>query len=61
MAGILDTLYLVVAVIVTLIGLGLVTRTMTNSEASGGSRWIELAAIAVAAVFVLALGVELIV
>jgi len=57
MAGLLDALYLVLAVGIGVIGLGVVLRRVSGT-ASGESRWKESGAILIALLFLLALGVE---
>lgn len=58
MAGILNSVYLVLAVGIAVVGLGAVIK-MVSDAGEGGPRWLELSSIAVAAAFLLALGVEM--
>lgn len=57
MAGLLDTLYLIVAIGVAVIGLAVVIKYVNQSE-RGESRWVELSSIVFAVLFLLALGIE---
>ncbi|GGO00572.1 MULTISPECIES: hypothetical protein [Haloarcula] len=57
MAGILDAIYLVLAVGVAVVGLGALAKVVSDTEETG-SRWLQVSAMLVALVFLLALGVE---
>jgi TRAP-type mannitol/chloroaromatic compound transport system permease small subunit len=57
MAGILNSVYLVLAVGIAVVGLGAVIKLVSDSN--GNSRWLELSSVVVAAVFLLALGLEM--
>jgi len=59
MAGLLNAVYLVVAVGIAVLGLGAVASMLSDAEPGEGS-WVELSAVAIAVLFVLALGVEFI-
>ena len=60
MAGILDTVYVVLILLTVLAGLGIVLQHVNDTE-RGGSQWLELSSIAVALLFVLLLGGEMLV
>lgn len=57
MAGILDAIYVILAVGMAVAGLAIVLQRVSNT-ADSGSRWKESGAILVALLFLLALGVE---
>jgi len=58
MAGILNSVYLVLAVGIAIVGLGAVIKLVSDSN-EDGPRWLELSSVVVAAVFLLALGLEM--
>lgn len=60
MAGILNTVYVVLIVLTVLAGLGIVLQRV-NDTAQGESRWLELSSIAIAFLFVLVLVGEMLV
>ncbi len=60
MAGILDTVYVVLIVLTVLAGLGIVLQRVNDND-RGGSRWLELSSIVVALLFVLLLGAQMLV
>lgn len=57
MAGILNAIYVILAVGIGVVGLATVLQRVSGSE-RGGSKWVELSAIFLAALFVFVLGVE---
>lgn len=60
MAGILNAIYLILAVGVAIVGLGVLLQSVLQSD-HGDSRWLEMASVVVAILFVLVLGIEFIV
>lgn len=57
MAGILDAIYLVLAVGVGVVGLGALARVVSEDDADS-SRWFEVTALVVALAFLLVMGAQ---
>lgn len=60
MAGAINTLYVAVIVLTVMIGLGLVLQRVSEAR-DGGPRWLEWSSVAIALLFVVILGGEVLV